>query len=97
MNRSSIISIGMLIAFFLPWYHISIFTFSGYDIPNTLERISNLADTFKSFTTKSDDDLETYKIVAKFTYILYLIPFFSLINIGENFSEKKLPVTIQPH
>jgi hypothetical protein len=78
----------MLIAFFLPWYHISIVSFNGYDIPNTLDKLSNLAGTFK---TNSNDNLETFRIIAKCTYFLYLIPVFCIINILANLSDKKLP------
>ena len=80
MNRSTIFSIGMLIAFFLPWYDVSIFTFSGYNIPTSLDKLSYLYTTLHS-----DTNTELYK----FSYILYIIPVCCLINICEYFFHNK--------
>lgn len=87
MKKSTIFTIGLLISFFLPWYTVTIFTVSGYDLPTTLNKLDNLRSLFKK---DSDYDIDTF--LNKITYILYAIPIFSILRIIENYSnEKKLP------
>lgn len=72
MKRRTFFSIGVLIAFFLPWVDLNFFTLSGYDIPTSLDKLSNLSKVFNS-SDNSD--------VLKFSYLLYLIPVCSVFNI----------------
>lgn len=82
MNKTSILSIGLLIAFFLPWFDLNLFTISGFEIPTSFEKLSNLNNMF-------GNENKTLSNTTKFSYILYLIPFLSLINLFKEFSKAK--------
>lgn len=82
MNKTSILSIGLLIAFFLPWFDLNLFTISGFEIPTSFEKLSNLNNMF-------GNENKALSNTTKFSYILYLIPFLSLINLFKEFSKTK--------
>lgn len=76
MKKSTILSIGLLIAFFLPWVDLTFFTLSGYDIPTSLQKLSQLN---KVFSDNGNSD------IYKFSYFIYLIPVFCVFNILKDF------------
>lgn len=80
MKRSTILSIGLLISFFLPWIDFTILTLNGYEIPLSLDKLSNLNKLLNK-----KDDLDIYKL----SYFFYLIPICSVYNIIKDFSAIK--------
>lgn len=80
MKRNTIFSIGILIAFFLPWIDLTFFTLSGYNIPTSLDKINNVSKVFNS-NDNSD--------ILKISYFLYLIPICSAFNIIKDISGYK--------
>lgn len=80
MKRNTIFSIGVLIAFFLPWIDLTFLTLSGYNIPTSLDKLSNVGKVFKS-TSNLD--------ILKVSYLLYLIPICSAFNVIKDISGYK--------
>lgn len=72
MSKNTIVTFGLLIAFFLPWVDLTIFTLSGYNIPTSLDK---LAYALSIIDDNNNSD------ILKISYLLYLIPLFSIINI----------------
>lgn len=85
MNRITYFSSAILIAFFLPWFVSPFFTISGFDLPNSTDKILNVINYFN---TKKDN----YSI--NISYILYLIPILSIINIIGDFNKKNRPLLV---
>ena len=65
-----VFSLGLLIAFFLPWLDLVFFRLSGFDIPTAYERLSNVFELF-------DAGFEFVEVI----YLLYLIPVLAIYNI----------------
>ena len=79
MNKTTLLSIGLLIAFFLPWIDLNIITISGYEIPTSLDKLSNLSNLLNDGNNNS----------TKYSYILYLIPLLSIISIYKELTNNK--------
>lgn len=80
MKKTTLLSIGLLIAFFLPWVDLNLITISGYEIPTSLDKLSNLNNLLNDGSESS---------LIKVSYILYIIPILSIINIVNELSKKK--------
>lgn len=80
MKINTIITGGLLIAFFLPWIDLTIFTLSGYNIPTSLDK---LAYTLSFIDDNNNSD------ILKISYFLYLIPVISVVNIIRDFAGYK--------
>lgn len=78
MNRITYFSIALLIAFFLPWFNLGLFTVSGFDCPTSLDQFSNISNIFNN---EEDHNLN-------YTYIFYLIPIVSVINLIGDYNKK---------
>jgi len=81
MKFSTICSIGLVIAFFLPWIDLTAFTINGYEIPTALNKLSTVS---KFFDNSQSNDLN--KIVIYVSICFYLIPIFSIIGIVRDLS-----------
>ena len=68
MKKTSVLSIILLIAFFLPWVDFSFITFSGYQLPKAIHQLSSLGGQ------------ESPLIFL--VYSVYLIPIISILNIA---------------
>ena len=79
MNRITYFSLAIIVAYFLPWFDFTFFTVSGFEIPSSLDKLTNINELFSD--NKSDD--------INFTYFLYLIPLLSVINIIGDFTQRK--------
>jgi hypothetical protein len=73
MKRTTVLSIMLLIAFFMPWADLRFISFNGFDLPSSLIQFSQLSLT----------ESETNVLTA--TYAIYLIPLFSFITIIGSF------------
>jgi hypothetical protein len=80
MKLRTILSLGLLIAFFLPWIDLTFFTLSGYNIPISLDKLATIGNW-----VNTSDDTSIYKI----SYVLYLIPIFCTYNIIVGLSKKE--------
>lgn len=78
MNRITYLSIALLVTFFLPWFNLTFFTISGFDLPTSLDKLSNISNFLNNDKTHN----------LNFTYILYLIPIVSIINVIGDFNKK---------
>lgn len=79
MNRITYFSFAIIVAYFLPWFDFTFFTVSGFEIPSSLDKLTNINELFSD--NKGDD--------INFTYFLYLIPLLSIINIIGDFTQRK--------
>ncbi|MBU3659585.1 MAG: SHOCT domain-containing protein [Flavobacteriales bacterium] len=79
MKRTSVFSIALLIAFFMPWLDFRFITLSGFSIPQMLNDIGQLPLPI------NESDKE-FLIV---TYVLYLLPLLSIMSIASDFLELK--------
>jgi hypothetical protein len=73
INSCVICSIGLLIAFFLPWITIPGLDISGYEIPL---RMNNISAVFMG----SSSERSMLTILTFASYLLYLIPLFAVID-----------------
>lgn len=80
MKRNTILSIGILISFFLPWINFTFFSLGGYEIPTSLDKLYNISMLFKNGEKPA---------IAKISYLLYLIPIASVFNIIKDISKQK--------
>lgn len=70
IKPSTILSMGLLISFFLPWFSVPFFDISGFSIPTSI-------DKFISMGSFVGEDMT----ILKLSYLIYLIPLTSLYNI----------------
>ena len=76
MKKTTIFSLGLLVAFFLPWY----FSLSGFKIPMAYDKWGSLGELFGH-----------NMVFVKVTYILYLLPICAIYNILMDFTGNKKP------
>ncbi len=69
MKRTTVLSIILLIAFFMPWADFRFISFSGFDLPSSLIQLSS----FSLSSTESN--------LLTASYLIYLIPLFAMITI----------------
>jgi len=79
MNFRTILSLGLMISFFLPWIDLTFITLSGYNIPLSLDKLATLGDLIKNNGEAS----------FKISYIIYLIPILSSYNVITALSKKE--------
>jgi len=70
IKKSTIFSLGLIVAFFLPWFNFVFFSLSGFKIPIAYDSIVNFAGLF-----------EKNMAYMKVTYLLYLLPCCATYNI----------------
>jgi len=75
MKRTTVLSIILLIAFFMPWVDYRFISISGFDLPNSIVQLGS----FFSMINESDTD---FLII---TYVIYLIPLFSILTITSQY------------
>jgi hypothetical protein len=75
MKRTTVLSIILLIAFFMPWVDYRFISISGFDLPNSIVQLGS----FFSLINDSDTD---FLII---TYVIYLIPIFSILTIASQY------------
>lgn len=80
MKLSTLFSIGILISFFLPWIDFTFYSLSGFEIPTSLDKISNVNSVLGN-----KENMEILKI----SYFFYLIPICSIFNIIKDLSKGK--------
>ena len=74
IKPNTILSIGLIISFFLPWFSVPFFDISGFNIPTSIDKIISIGSIFGKDMT-----------ILKFSYLLYLIPIVSVYNIIVDF------------
>lgn len=79
MKRTSVLSILLIIAFFLPWADFELFSFNGFEIPDSLAKVGRLKGVF------NDSDMTFISV----SYALYLIPILAVGNLIIGFMETK--------
>lgn len=84
-TATTIFSFGILIAFFLPWIDLGVYTLNGLEIPSSLDRLIVIDGLFNN-----NSDAEYLKL----SYVLYLIPFLAFINIILDLSKSKFNMWI---
>lgn len=87
MKFSTVCSIGVLVAFFLPWIDISFLTtvsLSGYDIPISVNQITKILGTFFG---GDKVDLNRYQLWISLFF--YFIPILSIISILMGLTKSK--------
>lgn len=80
MKKSFIFSLGVLIAFFLPWLTTFLVNMPGYKVPGALRKFSSVAHIFSK--TKSAE-------LIMVSYVVYLVPLFAIFNLIRYFSRQK--------
>lgn len=86
MNRTTLFSVGLLIAFFLPWVDVVFVAYNGYSLPIAIDKFKDIAEVGKIFDiNKKVGDVS----ILKLSYILYLIPIFCIVNIIRSFNGQK--------
>lgn len=78
MNRITYFSLALLVAFFLPWFNLFFFNISGFDLPTSLDKLSEISGFFNNGKISKLNP----------AYFLYLIPVFSIINLIGDFNKK---------
>ena len=68
-NKRTMFSLGLLIAFFLPWLNFIIFKLSGFRIPIAYDILSSMGSLFGNAM-----------LYVKLSYLLYLIPICIIYN-----------------
>lgn len=71
MKKTTLFSIILVVAFFLPWVDFSFITFSGYELPKAIHQLSTIGGGGSS--------------LIFLVYLVYLIPIFSILNIASDF------------
>lgn len=84
MNLRTILSIALLISFFLPWINTPLFTLSGYDIPISIQKLNNIFTIF-------DDNNEMANVIIVLMIVFYLVPILAAYRILKNFSKLRAP------
>ncbi len=69
---TTIFSIGILFSFFLTWVEFSFLSFSGYELPTSIDKLITISKVFSN-----EADLEYLYLI----YFVYLAPFLAFINI----------------
>lgn len=64
--------------FFLPWFNLFFFNISGFDLPTSLDKLSEISGFFNNGKISKLNP----------AYFLYLIPVFSIINLIGDFNKK---------
>lgn len=77
-TATTIFSVGILISFFLPWIDLGFYSVNGFEIPTSLDKLITVNQVF------SNENDVSY---LKFSYIMYLIPLFALINVVMDISK----------
>lgn len=84
MNLRTILSIALLISFFLPWINTPLFTLSAYEIPLSLQKANSVFSFF-------NDEEEMGNVIMILSIILYSIPILAGYRILKNISKLQPP------
>jgi hypothetical protein len=85
MKRTTVLSIILLIAFFMPWADFNFLSFSGFDLPKSITQLGRMRFLF----SESDADF------LMLTYLIYLIPLFSIVGISSDFTNTNLAAYVK--
>jgi hypothetical protein len=75
MKRTTVLSIILLIAFFMPWADFNFLSFSGFELPKSIVQLGGMRFLFN----ESDADF------LMLTYAIYFIPIFAILSISSNY------------
>ena len=72
-----IISIGILVSFFIPWIDLPFINATGWELPLYLDKITSIGRLFEM-----DNSTQIFLLLS---YLLYLIPLISIYNLFQLF------------